>query len=83
MTTLNKLREVFEAIAFYRGLILDIAEQELGDKPNWQYVRGRLLKALGNRGLQKRLEEILDSSQTTEISIHQSIRSRSNLLESE
>lgn len=51
--------EIEEAIDFYRGLILDLAEQEFLDSPKWPFIRGRLLKALGDRGLSGRVREIL------------------------
>ena len=57
----NKSREIFETINFYRGLILDLIEQELSESKNWSYVRSRLLKALGDKGLEGRLRSILES----------------------
>ncbi len=56
----NKSREIFETVNFYRGLILDLIEQELSESKNWSYVRSRLLKALGDKGLEGRLRSILE-----------------------
>lgn len=58
----QKVKEVKEVFSFYRGLILDLFEQELGDAKNWQFVRSRLLKVLSpERGLEaKVLETLLD-----------------------
>ncbi|MBS1983791.1 MAG: hypothetical protein JST16_06440 [Bdellovibrionales bacterium] len=50
---------LLEAIDHYRSYILDPVEQELGASPSWKYLRGRLLKALGDRGLAGRVREIL------------------------
>jgi hypothetical protein len=44
----------------YRSMIIDPVEQELGNSPNWQYLRSRLLKALGDRGLAGRIREVLN-----------------------
>ena len=65
---LSKLKtdEIIEAIDYYRGLIMDIVEQELADQPNWQFVRGRLLKAMGHRGLERRIREILGVQPTNQ-----------------
>lgn len=56
----NKSREIFETINFCRGLILDLIEQEISEQKNWPYVRSRLLKALGDKGLEGRLRSILE-----------------------
>lgn len=50
---------MLEVTDFYRGFVMDIAEQELGSNENWQFVRGRLLKALGDRGLVGKLREVI------------------------
>ena len=52
-------RGLEEVVDFYRGLILDMVEQELGAGDNWPFMRGRLLKALGDRGLVGRLREVI------------------------
>jgi hypothetical protein len=57
----NLERKLVEVVDFYRGFILDIAEQELGSNNNWQFTRGRLLKALGDRGLTGKIREVLST----------------------
>jgi len=54
------LRRLLEVVDQYRSMILDPVEQEVGDSPNWKFLRSRLLKALGDRGLSGRIVEILD-----------------------
>ncbi|MGZ3781533.1 MAG: hypothetical protein ACXVCY_12850 [Pseudobdellovibrionaceae bacterium] len=48
-----------EMVDLYRGIILDTVEQEVGTSSNWQFIRTRLLKALGDRGLAGRLCELI------------------------
>ncbi len=57
----NLERRLLEVVDQYRSMIMDPIEQELGDNPNWMYIRSRLLKALGDRGLSGRITEILES----------------------
>ena len=60
----NKKRleeRILDVIDQYRSMILDPIEQEVGKSPNWPYLRGRLLKALGDRGIVGRIKEILNS----------------------
>ena len=52
-------RQLLEVIDQYRSMIIDPIEQEMGDSPNWLYIRSRLLKALGDRGLSGRIREIV------------------------
>jgi hypothetical protein len=42
---------ILEIMDFYRGVILDAVEQEIGESCQWPFLRSRLLKALGDRGL--------------------------------
>ena len=42
---------ILEIMDFYRGVILDAVEQEIGESSQWPFLRSRLLKALGDRGL--------------------------------
>ena len=58
----SKLKQVVETVDFYRGIILDIAEQEWGESPHWSHLRSRLLKAFGERGLQGRITAILSDA---------------------
>jgi hypothetical protein len=59
MPQLKMLDELLEAIGLYRGFILDSVEQELSDSPRWTYLRSRLLKCFGDRGLEGRIKEII------------------------
>ncbi len=56
---LEKLeQDILDAIGFYRGLVLDSVEQEMGlNDERWKFVRGRLLKCFGDRGLQGKVTE--------------------------
>lgn len=53
------VEKVLEALDFYRSLILDSVEQEFADSPRWPYLRSRLLRALGDRGLANQIREIM------------------------
>ncbi len=65
-TTVSQLeRQLLEVIDLYRSMIIDPIEQEMGDSPNWQYIRSRLLKALGDRGLSGRIREIVSFHEST------------------
>ena len=57
---------ILEVVDFYRGIILDAVEQEAGGLPNWKYLRSRILKALGDRGLAKQIAEILKSNRCSD-----------------
>jgi hypothetical protein len=53
----EQLREVF---SFYRGLILDLLEQEMGNSPNWPFLRSRVLKILSqDRGLEAKVMQVM------------------------
>jgi hypothetical protein len=51
---------LFQCVDQARPIILDSVEQALGDSPSWKFVRGRLLKALGESGMLGQFQEILD-----------------------
>lgn len=60
---INKLkleRRLLDVVDQYRSKIIDPIEQELGSASNWPYLRSRLLKALGDRGLAGRIREVLN-----------------------
>jgi hypothetical protein len=63
METINKRieRRLHEVVDQYRSMIIDPVEQEMGNNPNWKYLRSRLLKALGERGLSARITEVINS----------------------
>lgn len=54
-------RKLMDVVDQYRSMILDPVEQEMGDSPNWKYIRSRLLKALGDRGLGGRIYEVINT----------------------
>lgn len=54
----NQSDQIQEALGRYRSLILDVCEQEMGDSPRWKFLRSRLLKYLGSRGLEDELTKI-------------------------
>lgn len=59
----NGVREkVVESISYYGGLTLDLFEAQLGHTKEWPFIRSRLLKIFGDRGLKGRVEEIFDSN---------------------
>lgn len=54
-------QQTTEIIDFYRGLILDAIED--GVEPDqWKRLRPRLLKALGDRGLEGKIREVIDEN---------------------
>jgi len=55
----NLERNILDIIDHYRGHILDPIEQELGDSPSWKFLRSKILKALGDRGLSGRIREVI------------------------
>ena len=55
-----------DVIDQYRSMIIDPIEQEIGESPNWKFLRSRLLKALGDRGLSGRIRELLNAHTTEE-----------------
>jgi hypothetical protein len=54
-------RQLLEVVGFYRGILLDSVEQALGEDANWKHVRSRLLKCLGDSGLEGRIREIINN----------------------
>jgi hypothetical protein len=48
-----------EIIDFYRGLILDAIEDDV-TPDQWKRLRPRILKALGDRGLDGKMREAID-----------------------
>ena len=56
----NLERRLLDVVDQYRSMIIDPIEQELGGSANWPYLRSRLLKALGDRGLAGRIREIIN-----------------------
>lgn len=59
-TAKQKAKRIQELFRFYRSLILDSCEQEIGDERKWKYLRGRLLQQLSpERGLEAKVLEVL------------------------
>jgi hypothetical protein len=52
-------------IGLYRGLVLDACESELANQQQWTYLRSRLLKLLGDRGLEGKIFAILKDLEVT------------------
>ena len=57
-----QLEQVKAWVNFYRGQVLDLVEQELADSPQWPFVRNKLLKIFGDRGLEEKVISILSPS---------------------
>jgi hypothetical protein len=55
------LRQLLEVVSFYKGIVLDSVEQACGEDTNWTYIRSRLLKAFGDRGMEGRIREIINT----------------------
>ena len=55
----EQLKKIHLIVEQVRSLILDDIELELGESPRWPYIRSRLLKYLGDRGLEGRIVETL------------------------
>ena len=53
-------RQILTAIDFYRGLVLDSCEAELSEGNSWRFIRARILKAFGDKGLSGSVLSILD-----------------------
>ena len=58
----KQFKEIQRAIGFCRGHILDSCELEIGGQPNWRFFRSRILKLLGESGLEGNIAEILNAS---------------------
>ncbi|WP_413612921.1 hypothetical protein [Bdellovibrio sp. HCB-110] len=53
-------KQITETFCFYRGLIIDLFEQEVGTDKNWPFIRSRLLKILSpDRGLEAKIIAIV------------------------
>lgn len=62
MSAINKdhlERRLLDVVDQYRSMILDPVEQAVGDSQEWKYLRSRILKAMGDRGLAGRIREVL------------------------
>ncbi len=60
MLTKRKEQKIREVFGFYRGMILDLFENELGEEKKWPFIRSRLLKILSpERGLESKVFETM------------------------
>ena len=67
MLTKRKEQKIREVFSFYRGMVLDLFEQEVGDEKNWPFIRSRLLKILSpDRGLESKVFETILEGQEDE-----------------
>jgi hypothetical protein len=55
----SELAQILEAVSLYRSIVMDAVEMEVGDSPDWPALRKRLLRAFGDKGLSRRVVEIL------------------------
>jgi hypothetical protein len=54
-------RNLLDAVRSCQSGVMDTFELELGeDTDKWKFIRSRLLRAFGDRGLSARIVEILD-----------------------
>lgn len=54
-----KLHALLSAVTSTRMLTLQFAEDSVGHLPEWQELRGRLLRVLGSRGLEGTIRQIM------------------------
>jgi hypothetical protein len=53
-------QQIKETFSFYRGFIIDLFEQEVGNERNWPFIRSKLLKILSpDRGLEAKIIAIV------------------------
>lgn len=62
----KKCSEVIAALSLYRSLVLDLAEQNVGQQENWPSFRTHLLGLLGEKGLLGRIRVILQGDTTSQ-----------------
>ena len=55
-----RLNVLIDAVSFCRSLVIDAVEFEIGDHPCWVQLRSRLLRAFGDKGLSRRISEIMN-----------------------
>jgi len=60
-TTLSEheINDILNHYRHFRGLVVDAVEQELGESSRWQFLRSRLLRYLGESGLEGKLRQCL------------------------
>jgi hypothetical protein len=55
------INEILYEVAHCRTRVMDDCEIELGSSPGWKFFRSRLLKIFGERGLEGKISEIVNS----------------------
>ena len=61
------IKNIKELVGFYRGMTIDAVEQEMEKSPEWQqYIRPRLLKIFGDRGLEGKLIALIQGGDFNE-----------------
>lgn len=60
--------ELVSAVDVCRDKVMDTCEQELGNSPRWPFIRNRLLKYFGNRGLEGQVKAKLFKGSKKEVS---------------
>ncbi len=55
----DKLDRILAAVDQCRALSLDAIEQELCTSPRWRFLRSRLLKLWGHRGLESQIRNVI------------------------
>lgn len=58
----NKIIEIERIIEWYRSVILEAVEEEYGTTDGWPGIRRKLLRALGDRGLDGKMKHLLTAS---------------------
>lgn len=54
--------EILEIISLTRGHILDTLEIEIGETRSWKSIRSRILKIMGDRGLEGKILKLLSKN---------------------
>lgn len=55
-------QNMLDAVNSCRAGVMDTIDLELGDSPNWKFIRARLLRCFGDRGLSGRISDILNAT---------------------
>jgi hypothetical protein len=63
MSDSPKVDQLFQAIDLARTAIIDTVALELEDNPHWESVRNRLLRIMGDRGLEGQVRSLLGMPQ--------------------
>jgi DUF1365 family protein len=61
ITEQERLKQLLTAINRQRSNIVTFAERLVGDSPEWESLRSRILSAFGDRGLERDVRQIMNS----------------------